>query len=324
MNSGTHFVERVNQLASTAVPFFFLIDFEKEKPRLFTIPEAKIAGIKYDLRGRRNFDQEFSSHPIADLQPRIIPSPVFSKAFNTVRNHIRRGNSYLVNLTFATPLMQEIDLEEVFLQARAPYRLYYPGKFVVYSPECFIRIRGNHVYSYPMKGTIDASIPDAREQLLKNKKEIYEHNTIVDLIRNDLAMISRDVRVNQFRYLEKIKSYNRELYQASSEIQGTLPDDWRANLGDLLWKLLPAGSISGAPKQKTMEIIREAERSRRGYYTGIFGLFDGKNLDSAVSIRFIERKKEGMVYRSGGGITAHSNEADEYHEITNKIYVPVA
>ena len=94
-------------------------------------------------------------------------------------------------------------------------------------------------------------------------------------------------------------------------------------MGDIIFTLLPAGSISGAPKNKTVEIILETEQYDRNYYTGIFGVFDGNNIDSGVMIRFIEQTPDGLVYKSGGGITALSNMDDEYNEIINKIYVPI-
>jgi para-aminobenzoate synthetase component 1 len=108
----------------------------------------------------------------------------------------------------------------------------------------------------------------------------------------------------------------------SSEISGELPLNYYETLGDLIFKLLPAGSISGAPKKKTVEIIRQAEQYDRGFYTGIFGIFDGENLDSGVMIRFIEQTAEGLFYKSGGGITAKSNCSEEYQELIAKIYVP--
>ncbi|OGU77880.1 MAG: hypothetical protein A2279_07140 [Stygiobacter sp. RIFOXYA12_FULL_38_9] len=86
--------------------------------------------------------------------------------------------------------------------------------------------------------------------------------------------------------------------------------------------MLPAGSISGAPKKKTVEIIQNAEKLERGYYTGVFGYYDGNNLDSAVMIRFIEQTAEGLVYRSGGGITFMSDVNSEYQELIDKVYVP--
>ena len=87
--------------------------------------------------------------------------------------------------------------------------------------------------------------------------------------------------------------------------------------------MLPAGSICGAPKEKTVSIIQEVEQEKRGYYTGIFGFFDGENLDSAVNIRYLEKHQSEIRYRSGGGITSLSNLESEYNELIEKIYVPV-
>ena len=87
--------------------------------------------------------------------------------------------------------------------------------------------------------------------------------------------------------------------------------------------MLPAGSICGAPKEKTVAIIQEVEQEERGYYTGIFGYFDGENLDSAVNIRYLEKKEGQLRYRSGGGITFLSDLESEYNELIEKIYVPV-
>ena len=86
--------------------------------------------------------------------------------------------------------------------------------------------------------------------------------------------------------------------------------------------MLPAGSISGAPKPKTLEIIRSVEADFRGYYTGVYGYFDGQNLDSAVAIRFLEKQENKFFYRSGGGVTSQSNCSEEYQELLDKIYVP--
>ena len=92
---------------------------------------------------------------------------------------------------------------------------------------------------------------------------------------------------------------------------------------DILLGMLPAGSICGAPKAKTVSIIQEVEQGPRGYYTGIFGYFDGENLDSAVNIRYLEKKDGQLLYRSGGGITFLSDLESEYKELIEKIYVPV-
>ncbi|MCL4160693.1 UNVERIFIED_CONTAM: hypothetical protein GTU68_010330, partial [Idotea baltica] len=177
-----------------------------------------------------------------------------------------------------------------------------------------------------MKGTINAEIEDAEEIILADSKEKYEHTTIVDLIRNDISRVANKVWVERFRYIERVKKEDGlELLQVSSEVCGELGDDWRNRVGEILFKLLPAGSISGAPKPKTLEIIKEAEKAtfksgKRGFYTGIFGVFDGEKLDSAVMIRFIEQTSEGFVFKSGGGITSRSIAEKEYEELLSKIY----
>lgn len=111
--------------------------------------------------------------------------------------------------------------------------------------------------------------------------------------------------------------------QVSSKIVGELEKDYNERIGDIIYAMLPAGSISGAPKKKTIEIIQRAEKGKRGFYTGVFGIFDGKNLDSAVMIRFIEKAKDKLFFRSGGGITFMSNHENEYQELIDKIYVPI-
>ena len=174
-----------------------------------------------------------------------------------------------------------------------------------------------------MKGTIDASLPNALKILESDPKEINEHNTIVDLIRNDLSKIAKEVEVIRFRYIDKIKTQKKEIFHTSSEIRGKLTSDWKNQLPDILLGMLPAGSICGAPKAKTVSIIQDVEKDLRGYYTGIFGYFDGVNLDSAVNIRYLEKKNDQLLYRSGGGITFLSDLESEYKELVEKIYVPV-
>jgi len=98
---------------------------------------------------------------------------------------------------------------------------------------------------------------------------------------------------------------------------------YASSLGDIIFTLLPAGSVSGAPKKKTTEIIASAEGMTRGYYTGVAGIFDGRDLNSFVMIRFIEKRDDSYFYRSGGGITSFSDPLSEYNEMIDKIYVPV-
>jgi len=194
---------------------------------------------------------------------------------------------------------------------------------LVLSPEIFVRIEGQTISSFPMKGTIDADIPDAENIILNDPKEMAEHATIVDLIRNDLSLVAEKVEVKRYRYIETIKTNKQDLLQVSSEITGLLPDDFRDRLGDILFELLPAGSICGAPKAKTLEIIQEAEGYDRGYYTGICGYFDGNNLDSGVMIRYMEQDGAQLTFKSGGGITSQSELIKEYEELIQKVYVPL-
>jgi para-aminobenzoate synthetase component 1 len=136
-------------------------------------------------------------------------------------------------------------------------------------------------------------------------------------------MAASEVEVKRLMYLDRITTNKGEILQMSSEISGKLPVNYTENIGTMIAKMLPAGSICGAPKPKTVEIIREAEKYDRGYYTGIFGYFDGKNLDSCVLIRYLEISGNKLTYKSGGGITFMSNCQSEYDELIRKVYVPV-
>ena len=91
-----------------------------------------------------------------------------------------------------------------------------------------------------------------------------------------------------------------------------------------IFDMLPAGSVTGAPKVKTLDIIKNAENYDRGFYTGVAGFFDGKELDSCVLIRYVEKNNGDLIYKSGGGITSQSILEEEYQELIDKIYVPVS
>jgi para-aminobenzoate synthetase component I len=320
-------LSEMNLLGSLRSPFLFLTDFKGEQGYL--IPQNQFINTEINI----SFPNlHFETKPNVELSQsfhKLIPNPITQQAyldiFNRVHKEILHGNSYLLNLTFATSLGENLPLQSIYLRAKAPYKLLFDDQFLFYSPESFIRIQNETVFSYPMKGTIDAALPNAEQILRENKKELYEHYTIVDLIRNDLSMISSNVEVLNFRYFEKIGTQTGAILQTISEIAGKLPSDWNLHIGDILFQLLPAGSISGAPKMKTMEIILENEPTERGFYTGVAGYFDGYSIDSCVMIRFIRKDTDGnCFYHSGGGITALSNGIDEYQELISKIYVPIS
>ena len=111
--------------------------------------------------------------------------------------------------------------------------------------------------------------------ILNDRKEMAEHNTIVDLIRNDLSLFADRVEVDRYRFIDEIKTNSGVLLQVSSEIKGSLRTDYESHIGDIITGMLPAGSVTGAPKKQTVEIIKESEKYDRGWYSGIFGVFDG-------------------------------------------------
>ncbi len=314
--------KQMNEMGSNSEAFLFILDFELQAPIVISPQEAANLGICFQVHNQKNFCEKpihqgsfsFSRHPVSfDL---------YKEAFGNIMRHIRAGNSYLVNLTFPTPIETTLSLEEIFFRSQTRYKLLIQNRLVVFSPEKFVRISHGRISSYPMKGTIDASLPEAAERLLNDPKELAEHHTIVDLIRNDLSTVAKQVTVERFRYVEKIETNMKSLLQTSSEITGVLPAGYKSHIGDILFKMLPAGSVTGAPKQKTVEIIRESEIYQRGYYTGVMGYFDGKKLDSGVMIRYIEQTPDGMIFKSGGGITSFSHAESEYMEMKDKVYVP--
>ena len=330
--------QRMNELGTEKIPFLFIIDFLKEYGKVIPLDELN-EEIKFSI----NADyQEFNAGINLNKSP--ISFDEYEAQFNLVQKNILLGNSYLTNLTCATPIEINLNLEEIYRFSRAKYKLFWKDKFVCFSPETFVKIKNGKIYSYPMKGTIDASVENAEAKILADEKEMAEHATIVDLIRNDLSQIAKRVKVEKFRYIDQIATHDRKILQVSSEISGELPENFHENLGEIFDKLLPAGSICGAPKKKTVEIIGESESYERGFYTGVFGVFDGENLDSAVMIRFIEIHRqaqydnvnqnetfdirhaepvEAMVFKSGGGITSQSKAKDEYNEMIQKVYVPI-
>ena len=315
-------IEKINELGTKRIPFFFMIDFEMKKPIIYPLDELP-DHIWYDLNGVSNRKANETDSVFFRFEPNPVSKQEYTKAFAIVQGHLQYGNTFLLNLAFPSQVDTELSLEDVYHRSEAKYKLYLKDELVVFSPEIFVQIKDDYIYSYPMKGTIDAEAMGADLHILNDKKEIAEHSTIVDLIRNDLSMVAKEVRVTKFRYIDTIKTNVNKLHQVSSEIRGKLSSNFHDRLGSILFTLLPAGSISGAPKPKTLEIIREAELYDRGYYTGVFGIYNGETLDSGVMIRYIEQIADGSLqYRSGGGITAMSNLETEYQELIDKIYVP--
>lgn len=317
-------IQKINEAGKKKQPFLFGIDFELNDGFFIENPLQQ-QNVLFEIEGIGNIFQnkksQYEKTP-CEFSISIEPFDKYSGRFNTVREAILHGNSFLTNLTVKTPLKISLGLEEIFFRSKAKFKLYVPDKFVCFSPERFVEISNGHICSHPMKGTIDASIENAEKHILENEKEKSEHYTIVDLIRNDISSVADEVNVKRFRYIDRLQTNRGDILQVSSEIEGKLPDDYLSHLGDIILKMLPAGSVSGAPKNATLQIIRNAESEKRGFYTGVFGYFDSERLDSAVLIRYIEKENDNFYFRSGGGITAKSICEDEYAEVKQKIYLP--
>jgi len=317
-------IAAIDRLAVHGTPFLFVINYMADRSYVCPLDEADPDEILYDFCGRNNIPEGKAAprtHYIMKANP--ISYEEYLRSFNTVRRGIVEGKTRLVNLTCATPIDMDMSLEDVFLRSQAMYRLWIKDRFTVFSPEIFVRIKNGRISSYPMKGTIDATVPDAGNVILNDHKETEEHLSVVKLLSDDLNTVARDVEVVRFRYIDRIETDKGPILQTSSEIEGRLPDDWHGHLGEILMRMLPGGSIAGYPKKESMEIIDRAESYDRGYYTGIAGLFDGYSLDSTVLIRYMEQTPDGIVFKSGGGITSDSDPRKEYDEMIRKVYVPI-
>lgn len=309
----------LNDLGRERKAFIFLIDYEMQKPLYWLLDDAQEEFL-YDFNGISNnqIQPEKPSQWAFEKTPLSLDD--YANKFHQVKYHLGYGDSFLVNLTCKTKIETDLSLQEIYHAVRSKYKCALRDQFVCFSPETFIRIENHQIRSFPMKGTIDAAIPNAKSIIMQDAKEAAEHATIVDLIRSDLSRVAKNVHVSKFRYYEEIQTHEKKLGQVSSEITGTLEEGFQDRIGDIIFDMLPAGSISGAPKPKTLDIIRNVEQAERGYYTGIAGIFDGEELDSCVLIRYIDQE---YVYRSGGGITSQSLLEKEYMEMIEKVYVPI-
>lgn len=307
----------LDSLGSQRKPFLFISDFKGERLEVFEIKDLEDNDVEFSIE----HNYSYKEHPHF-LKTTPVTLKSYTKKFDGVIEKIKSGDTYILNLTQATKIETKLNLKEIYSLTNAVYKLRFKDKFVCFSPEQFIQIKDDKIHTFPMKGTIDSSIINAKEKILEDKKEMAEHVMVVDLLRNDLSIVARDVKVEEFRYITEIEAGDKKLLQVSSHISGTIKKDWHTKIGTILKSLLPAGSISGAPKKSTVKIIDEIEEYERGFFSGVFGFYDGEKLDSGVMIRFIERKNGELIYKSGGGITLDSTNTSEYNELLDKIYLP--
>ena len=277
-------------------------------------------------------------HPARGVDP--LPSPAdpgahaevptsYRAAFDQVQEELHAGNSYEVNLTFRLETTSELHPADAYLRLRelnpAPYAGFLqhdvPGArawLLSSSPERYAQVRADRVIeTKPIKGTTPRGATPAEdahllERLGSEPKFRSENLMIVDLLRNDLAMVCEPGTV-EVPTLMEVESY-ATVHQLVSTVRGRLRDD--VTTVGALRSLFPAGSMTGAPKLRTMRIIGEVEETPRGAYAGAFGWIaaDGR-ADLGVLIRSLMTAGDGR-YRlgTGGGITVHSDVADEYAE----------
>ena len=255
----------------------------------------------------------------------LVDRDEYDRAVARIRELIAAGDTYQVNYSFPLTSTFSGDAYELYrslcLAQGAPYSAYLDlGRFKVLclSPELFFARRGNHVITKPMKGTVKRGrwLEEDRELaawLSESVKDRAENVMIVDLLRNDLGKVAvpGSVRVSSLFDLERFET----VWQMTSTVEATLKDP--TSLVDLMTALFPCGSVTGAPKIRTMQIIRELERFPRGAYTGAIGfLKPGGDCIFNVAIRtvVIDTETKVATFGVGGGVTIDSTAEREYEE----------
>jgi Anthranilate/para-aminobenzoate synthases component I len=316
-------IARMNELGARRVPFIFVTNYRGDKTLIVPESEVDATQLRYAFNGVGNAPKavRVQQPVIWEVTPPLYAT--YQRSFELVQRAIAAGETSLVNLTCKVAIRTNLSLETLFSHADARYRLWIKDTLVCFSPEIFIQIRDGEISSYPMKGTIPTSVPNAAQQLLDNPKEAAEHADVVALISADLAKVATHVHTTRYRYIDTLHTNKGDLLETSSEVRGTLPTDFHEHLGDIVFAQLPAGSITGYPKARTVDLIAEAETYQRDFYTGVMGRWDGHSLDTGVLIRFIDQADGQLYFKAGGGVTAQSTCEAEYNEVIAKVYVPI-
>ena len=259
-------------------------------------------------------------------------TPLFDQAaycamVEKAKNYIREGDIFQIVLSNRLSAPFEGSLLNTYRILRtlnpSPYMFYFSGTDVEVagaSPETLVKLENGVLYTFPLAGTRPRGRTEEEDKaleadLLSDEKELAEHNMLVDLGRNDLGKISRFGSV-QVEKLHSIERYSHVMHIGST-VRGEIRDDCDAL--DAVEAVLPAGTLSGAPKIRACQLIGELENNKRGIYGGAIGYIDFTgNMDTCIAIR-IAYKKNGKVFvRSGAGIVADSNPDKEFEECLNK------
>jgi anthranilate synthase component 1 len=322
--------------------FDTVLAFDHVRHRILIIANARITGDE-DLESlyqfacakiefvERELERTLSKPPQSAAAPLAVTSNVtrdqFEQMVRTAKEYIAAGDVYQVVLSQRFEAKLDADPFTVYRALRhvnpSPYMYFLrvgDRSIVGSSPEMLVRVEGHKVQTHPIAGTRPRGRTDEEdmrlaEELKRNEKERAEHVMLVDLGRNDLGRVSAygTVRVPTYMTLER---YSHVMHLVSI-VEGKLDD--RHDRLDALVACFPAGTVSGAPKVRAMEIIAELENRRRGVYAGAVGYLDfAGNLDFCITIRTVLIEDGHAYVQAGAGIVADSNPAAEYEETRDK------
>ena len=257
----------------------------------------------------------------------LFEKEAFCEKVEEVKRHIREGDIFQLVLSNRLEAKMEGSLLDAYRVLRttnpSPYMFYFSGadgEIAGASPETLVKLEGEKLYTFPLAGTRPRGLTEEEDkrlekELLADEKELAEHNMLVDLGRNDIGRISRVGSVKVEKYMS-IERYSHVMHIGST-VSGTLREDKDAL--DAVDAILPAGTLSGAPKLRACEIINRLENNKRGIYGGAIGYlsFTG-NLDTCIAIRLAFSKNGKVFIRSGAGIVADSVPENEYRECLQK------
>lgn len=271
--------------------------------------------------------KEFSPLKLqSEIKPQF-PKERYCQMVETARHYIREGDIFQVVLSNPMRAKAEGSLFDTYRVLRAtnpsPYMFYFTSDDIEIagaSPETLVKLEDGKLSTFPLAGTRPRGKNRQEDQeleagLLQDEKELAEHNMLVDLGRNDIGKISRIGSVEVEKYLS-VERFSHVMHLGST-VTGLLKDGKDAV--DAVDAILPAGTLSGAPKFRACQIIEELEQSKRGIYGGAIGYLDfAGNLDTCIAIRLVYKKNGAICIRSGAGIVADSVPEKEFEECCNK------
>ena len=265
-------------------------------------------------------------HLLEELKP-SLSEEAYCRAVGEIKHYIREGDIFQLVFSNLLSAPYEGSLLDTYRVLRttnpSPYMFYFSGDDVEIagaSPETLVKVENGEIRTFPLAGTRPRGRTEAEDRaleegLLKDKKELAEHNMLVDLGRNDLGRLCKFGTVEVERYMDILK-YSHVMH-IGSEVKGVLRDDRDAI--DAVDAVLPAGTLSGAPKFRACELINQLEGDHRGIYGGAIGYIDfAGNLDVCIAIRLAFKLNGRVFVRSGAGIVADSVPEKEYQECINK------